>query len=100
MIFSPLSQKTDVMAGYSLARLAPRYHNCDGYLICQFLSFAKRYLHRFIFCGFSNGLIYRLFAGILILIISPLITISHTLPHTIETGEAGQARLRQIIMLS
>ncbi|HGJ5855898.1 hypothetical protein QE197_13390 [Arsenophonus nasoniae] len=100
MIFSSLSQKTDVMAKHLLARLVARYHNYDGYIMRQFIALAKVEPQRLSFCGFWDGLIYRLFTGILILIISPLTAIRHTLQHTIETGKAWQTRLRQMIMLS
>lgn len=100
MIFSSLSQKTDVMAKHLLARLVACYHNCDSYIMCQFISLAKAELQRFNFCSSRDRLIYRLFTGILILIISSLTAISHTLQHTFETGKAWQTRLWQMIIFS
>lgn len=100
MLFSQLSQKTDVMTEHALMRLVPSYYYCSGYIRRQLISVAKTELHLFIFCGLWQGLIYRLFAGILILIIALFAAISHTLPHIIETGEAWPVLLLSIIMFS
>ncbi|WGL97548.1 hypothetical protein QE177_10065 [Arsenophonus sp. aPb] len=88
------------MAKHVLVRLVARYHNCDGYIMYQFIALAKAEPQRLSFCGSWDGLINRLFTGILILIISLLTALGHTLQHNIEAGEAWQTRLRQMIMFS